>query len=246
MLKRRKVQTILYPYDHMRDAILKGYNRRRWLIIAGLVSTFSAGLGLLLSIVKPSSTGSLVTSIFYGFFGFSCTILVMLMTDNMMHTDMENKLIPLGIEFLRGESFHHCIVEAIEKRAEVGNSAVSTRTLIPILILPITLPVVIPLVLMQTSIPLEIIFVTGAVLFFLAFSFVREIDRANIDAIIKQACIEYWCEQQLSKSSLDTSDSITAFQNGQDNKCLSTSSQVFAQGNKMRTTHRKQRSGGRK
>jgi uncharacterized membrane protein len=119
---------------------------------------------------------------FMAFFGFA---LSNLFWTNMNQSDYEERIVKRGVEYLSERRLSKKRIEIIGKRAEIGSGALSSRTILPL-----------------TAIPFLITYFSGKIspeaqlfvvlmLILIGLSFILELDRANMDVLIRQVYVSY-------------------------------------------------------
>lgn len=177
-------------YVEMHRAIRQAYGWRFWLIISiseilGIVSAL-----LTFAVSKPQQLTDIdliawvLTSLILG---FATLPLLLIVIQNLNPSDKEAKLIEAGLQFLKSRAFSASTIEAIEKRAGAAQTAGGVRTLLPILVLSLTWPYI----LTANALAAILLFPLAMVAMLMIVAFTIEIDRANIDSVIVQACIEF-------------------------------------------------------
>jgi hypothetical protein len=110
---------------------------------------------------------------------------------NIFQSGYEEELLDAGINFLVEGNYSEEVLQIIEKRAEIGITAGETRTLVPILFFTITVPVIVIL-----KLPIDNFIYLFTVCSTVLILFLLEVDRSNLDAIIKQVCFIYRIENK--------------------------------------------------
>ena len=191
MSKRRKARPRSL-YARMHTAIIRGSKRYLWFIPAGLIGLIAGGLSWWFNLHYATRLEAAGLALMHAVLGTAIVLLAILVLDSLGLTERESKLVAIGLTFLERGQYANYIIETIDSRAEIGSAAGQIRTLFPIL----TLPIVISLVGLQ----LNILTIDGTlgimILVILVIAFFKELDRANIDVVIRHVIAEYRCNQR--------------------------------------------------
>ncbi len=177
------------PYSELHRVVSHAHGRRKWLFAAA-ITTAVIGLlvGFLQAIVNRLAFLDFIAWVFmYGVIGFAAWPMLVIIRDNMSPSDKENRLVTAALVYLEEKQHSATTLESIERRAAVAHGAGSVRTVLPIVILSLTAPFVFT----DKAFPATLVLVLAMVMLAAVLAITMEIDRANTDAIIVQACVEY-------------------------------------------------------
>jgi hypothetical protein len=173
-------------YYNLQTELYRIYNRKRYLliflivgIILGIIS-FVYGVNNNLPIIN-----TIITALFIAFIAFFILILSNLAWINMNQSDHEERMVKGGIEYLSKKPLSKKRMEVIGKRAEIGSNAFSSRTILPLAAIPFLLTY------FSGKISSETQFFIAIVIILIGMSFILELDRANMDILIRQIYVSY-------------------------------------------------------
>lgn len=188
--RKKKVSPSPSPYNRMHEAVSITWGHKRllslfirlvpaWLLTGVFALAYGVSVAVFLWVI-------LITT------GF--VIFLFVMFENLRPSDEETTWVRMSLDFLRREQFDDHVLEAIDKRAEIGSAASQTRTLMAILGLSIAIPSLLP-VFVQAR-PLNDIALPLSGVGVLLLGLFRELERANTDTNIRHAIAEYRSEQK--------------------------------------------------
>lgn len=181
-------------YFNLQTELFKMYSRKKkiviFLVISSVIGIAAIVFGILnnLAIISENKLeiiNTVVAGLFIAFSVFLVLTLSNIALVNMNQSDYEEKMVQGGVEYLSRNQISPKRIEIIARRAEIGNNALSSRTILPVL-----------------AIPFLITFFSGelspgnqlliaAVIIVIGMSFIVELDRANMDVLIRQICVSY-------------------------------------------------------
>jgi Na+/proline symporter len=178
-------------YYLLQKVLIKEYNRKRSLYFSPFTGVIFGILGFIAARALGQTIDELINTVFsLAIIGILLPVLILIGWQNMTQTDYEEKFISkIGKEFINNNKLLKKDIELIEKRAEIGSTAVSGRTIIGV----IAVSFLITLFGKGLSPTVELLFMMF--ILFIAFLYLLEIDRANLDVIIKQLCETYKYEK---------------------------------------------------
>lgn len=162
------------------------YNRKRNIRIFLFVSI---GFGILTIVYgvqnNLSIIGISITALFTTFIIFFILALSNLVWVNMSQSDYEERMVRGGIEYLSKMRLSPKRIEIIGKRAEIGSNAFSSRTILPISAIPFLITYFSGKISSETQLFIAI------VIMLIGMSFLLELDKANMDVLIRQIYVSY-------------------------------------------------------
>lgn len=173
-------------YYNLQTELYRIYNRKRDILIFLFVSIAFGLIAIVygvqhnLSIISTS-----LTALFTAFIAFFILALSNLVWVNMRQSDYEEKMVRGGIEYLSKMRLTLKRIEVIGKRAEIGSNAFSSRTILPILAIPFLITY------FSGKISSETQLVIALAIMLIGMSFLLELDRANMDFLIRQIYVSY-------------------------------------------------------
>ncbi len=111
---------------------------------------------------------------------------------NINQSGFEEMLVKEGVEYLSKKNLSQKRMGIIVKRAEIGSNAFSSRTILPLLIIPFLFTYFSGKISSETQeISSETQLVIVIMIMLIGMSFILELDRANMDVLIRQICVSY-------------------------------------------------------
>jgi hypothetical protein len=182
----------------MQDVIANGYQGKRW-VDRGILLGLIVGMGVFVDNATSSISllESINSAVLWGLAVMYASFLIVLAKRHLDHAEIENKLIEIGITFLREHRCNDAQRSLLLQRAQIGSSAGQTRAILPIFLAPFIVTLIFQSAL-HTTIKLGIV----SVFAYVAIAFFRELGRANIDVVIGQSVVEYDYELKYPQSTL--------------------------------------------
>ncbi len=173
-------------YYDLQTELYRIYQRRRNFWIFLLISVVFGILAIAYGISsKLSVVNIIITTLFITFIVFFILTLLNLVLINMNQSDYEERIVKRGIEYLSKKRLSQKRIEIIGKRAEIGNNALSSRTILPVLAIPFLITYFSGKISSGTQLFIAIVIIL------IGTSFILELDRANMDVLIRQICVSY-------------------------------------------------------
>jgi hypothetical protein len=184
-MKRRDIKELSY-YRRLQLELQKEYKRRPIIIISILLA-FAFGLFGFVFTQKTNQNpdDTIIIIMLFTALGLIIPIIGIIGYQNLSQSEYEERLINIGKEFIRRNELSNSDVDIIEKRAEIGSAAVTGRTIIGIIVVSFLVA------LFSEKIPLTIDLLLATLVLFVSFFYLIELDRGNLDVIIRQICITY-------------------------------------------------------
>lgn len=182
-------------YYNLQNELYRMYNRRRNIRIFLLVSIFCGVLSIIYGIQNSLPIINVaIATLFIVFIVFFILALANLVWVNMNQSDVEEKMVKNGVEYLHKNRLSQKRIEIIEKRAEIGNGAFSSRTILPLSAIPFLITFFSGKISSETQLFIAI------VIMLIGASFLLELDRANMDILIRQICVSYTPKKREKKA----------------------------------------------
>ncbi|HCR71595.1 MAG TPA: hypothetical protein DIW23_09140 [Anaerolineae bacterium] len=173
-------------YYNLQTELYRMYNRKRniklFLLFSFCCGVLSAIYGIYIELLILNV---FIISLFITFIVFFIITLLSLIWVNINQSDYEEKMVKRGIGYLSKKRFSQKRIGIIGNRAEIGSNALSSRTILPISVIPLLITY------FSGKVSFEAQLFIAIVIMFISFSFVLELDRANMDIIIRQICVSY-------------------------------------------------------
>ena len=182
-------------YYNLQNELYRMYNRKRNIWIFLLVSIFCGVLSVVYGFQNSLSViNIIIATLFIVFIVFFILALANLVWVNMNQSDVEEKMVKNGVEYLHKNRLSQKRIEIIGKRAEIGSGAFSSRTILPISAIPFLITFFSGKISSETQLFIAI------VIMLIGASFLLELDRANMDILIRQICVSYIPSKRSKKS----------------------------------------------
>lgn len=187
-------------YDQLHARLRNELHRRIWAIL--LIVLWALVIGLLFLVLQAALL-PLIESIYLSLVTSTLLVFILIFGNyaarNTNRSEEEGKHISTAFDFLyEGNIVSRAELNTLDRRAEIGMNAGQIRTLFPLLLLPLVIPITIQIVQIlfvpdsSVSVYSLIYLGVGLILVILVlFSFFHEIERSNRDAIIRHAIAEY-------------------------------------------------------
>jgi hypothetical protein len=173
-------------YYNLQTELYEIYSRKRYLLIF-LVA--SIAVGIIVAIFGTQNNLPVINKIITGLFVAFSVFLILAISNvalvNMNQSDYEEKIVQGGIQYLSENRLSPKRIEIIGKRAEIGSNALSSRTILPVLTIPFLITFFSGKISSGTQ-----LFIVGVIIT-IGMSFIVELDRANMDVLIRQICVSY-------------------------------------------------------
>jgi hypothetical protein len=174
-------------YYLLQKTLIKEYRRKRALLLSPVFGILLGISGYFAALALKYSTEEIINAVLgMLFIGLLLPLLFIIGWQNMTQTDYEERFISkVGKEFIKKNKLVKKDVELIEKRAEIGSVSLSGRTIIGVIVVTFLITIFGK----GLSASLELLFIM--IILLIAFLYLLEVDRTNLDVIIKQLCITY-------------------------------------------------------
>ena len=196
MFRRSKKNFLTeYPYDKLHEHLRQSVMRRWWNFPWLATWTLAGAIIAILASWNPQEWTYILSSLIWGPIAGALLGLTLLLGHRLLvYGDEEQRLITEGVAFLMREQSSGAIVTAMDTRAEIGIGGSQVRSLFPLFVLPLVVPWLLPYLAEHTQFSTAVYSVIAlSALLFVSFVLLRDLLRANIDAVIRHAVAEYRC-----------------------------------------------------
>lgn len=194
MFRRFKKSTPTeYPYDKLHEYLRQSVMRRwwigPWLACCVLIGAIIAAL----MTWNPQAWTYILSGLIWGAIAGALFGLTLLLVHRLLvYSDEEQRLISEGVTFLIREQSSEAILTTMDTRAEIGVSGSQVRSLLPLFMLPLAVPLLLPYLSGNIqSFSAIYLFIGLSALLFVSFVLLRDLMRANIDTAIRHVAAEY-------------------------------------------------------
>lgn len=184
--ERLKMTQEKSDYYDLQKELYRLYNRRRNFGIALLIGTIFGILTIFWGIRDHLAIVTLsIATLFVIFMVFFSLTMLHLFWINMNQSDYEEKMVKRGVEYLSKRRLSKERIEIIGKRAEIGSNALSSRAILPLTTIPLLITYFSGKISPETQLFIAIALISIGV------SFILELDKANMDVLIRQIYVSY-------------------------------------------------------
>jgi hypothetical protein len=173
-------------YYDLQKELYRIYQRRRNFWIFLFISIIFGAAIIYFGIHDHLSIVSIIiATLFMMFIAFFMLTLLIIAWINMNQSDYEERIVKTGVEYLSQKHLSKKRIDVIGKRAEIGSNALSSRTILPLLAIPFLITYFSGKISSETQLLIAIVIIA------IGMSFILELDRANMDVLIRQIYVSY-------------------------------------------------------
>jgi Na+/proline symporter len=177
---------VISKYSLLRKELRNQYNRKRVIIISLICAILFGIMGLFaIKVIPQPQEDQVIVILLFVALGLFVPPIVLIGWQNMTQSDYEEQLINNGIFYMKKNKWKKIDMDVIEKRAEIGSSAVTGRTVL-VLLVPSFL-----IASFGKGVPASLELIMTILIILFSFLYLVELDRANLDIIIRQLCVTY-------------------------------------------------------
>ncbi len=181
-------------YYNLQSELYRIYHRKKKAVIFLSVSIIFTILAIIIGHQNNLPIiNTIITALFIGFITFCIFMLLHLVWVNMNQSDYEERMVKAGIEYLSEKRLSKKRIETIRTRAEIGINALSSRTFLPVAAIPFLITY------FSGKISSEAQLFIAVILILIGTSFIIELDKANMDILIRQIYVSHVPEKKEKK-----------------------------------------------
>jgi hypothetical protein len=205
-----------YPYDRLHDKLRHSVMRRWWNVPWLAIWTLAGAIIAILASWNPQQWTYFLSGLIWGPIAGALLGLTLLLGHRLLvYSDEEQRLITEGVTFLMREQPSEAVLNTIDTRAEIGIGGSQVRSLFPLFVLPLVVPWLLPYLAERFQFSTAVYSAIAlSALLFVGFVLLRDLLRANIDAVIRHVIAEYRCTLAIP-TALKIEHALATVPNGQ-------------------------------